>query len=94
MQTREKYTDSGYHGAARLPSFSGDSMDARSYFAFMREVMTVAREKTAEGGVCAVFIDLRNGIECHPEYFEMAKRRMAEVLGGKQGDKEGNCENH
>ena len=58
--TAEKYTDTGYNGASSLPSFAGDNMDGRSYFAFMREVLTVAREKTADHGVCLVFIDFRN----------------------------------
>ena len=58
--TKTKYTDTDFNGASALPSFSGDCMDARSYFSFMREVMTVAREKTLDSGVCAVFIDFRN----------------------------------
>lgn len=58
--TRTKYTDDDANGAARLPSFSCDNMDSRSYFAFMREVLTTARSKTVDEGVCICFIDFRN----------------------------------
>ena len=41
--TTAKYT-------ARLPAFSGDNMDQRSFTAFMRWVCSELRQKTREGG--------------------------------------------
>lgn len=48
--TTAKYTDNDFNGAARLPAFSGDNMDQRSFTAFMRWVCSELRQKTREGG--------------------------------------------
>lgn len=58
--TKAKYLDTDYDGAARLPDFSGDNMDQRSFTEFMRIVLSRARRKTKQEGVCAVFVDWRN----------------------------------
>ncbi len=58
--TASKYASSGSARAVKMPSFSGDNMDMRSYTNFLREVLFIARAKTKEGGVCCVFIDFRN----------------------------------
>ena len=46
--TTAKYTDNDFNGAARLPAFSGDNMDQRSFTAFMRWVCSELRQKTRE----------------------------------------------
>lgn len=48
--TTAKYTDNDFNGASRLPAFSGDNMDQRSFTAFMRWVCSELRQKTREGG--------------------------------------------
>lgn len=58
--TKSKYTDPKFNGAARLPNFSGDNMDQRSFTEFMRMALAKARKKSKEGAVAAVFIDWRN----------------------------------
>lgn len=58
--TGEKYTSREYNGAARFPDFDGDNMDQRSFTEFMRMALSKCRRKTADGGICAVFIDWRN----------------------------------
>lgn len=58
--TTAKYTDSGHDGAAKLPAFSGDNMDQRSFTRFMRWVCTELRLRTREGGILEMFVDWRN----------------------------------
>lgn len=58
--TAAKYLDDDFAGAARLPSFSGDNMDQRSFTAFMRWVCTELRLRTREGGILEMFVDWRN----------------------------------
>ena len=58
--TTAKYTDNDFNGASRLPAFSGDNMDQRSFTAFMRWVCSELRQKTREGGVLEMFVDWRN----------------------------------
>ena len=58
--TTAKYTDSDFNGAAKLPPFSGDNMDQRSFIAFMRWVCSELRQKTKEGGILEMFVDWRN----------------------------------
>lgn len=58
--TTTKYADKDYRGMARFDGFSGDNMDQRSYTEFMRMVFALAREKTKESGIVAVFVDWRN----------------------------------
>ena len=58
--TTAKYTDNDFNGAARLPAFSGDNMDQRSFTAFMRWVCSELRQKTMEGGILEMFVDWRN----------------------------------
>lgn len=58
--TTAKYTDNDFNGAARLPAFSGDNMDQRSFTAFMRWVRSELRQKTREGGILEMFVDWRN----------------------------------
>lgn len=48
--TTAKYTDNDFNGAAKLPPFSGDNMDQRSFTEFMRRVCVELRQKTREGG--------------------------------------------
>lgn len=60
QDTRVKYTDSDFNGAARFPSFSGDNMDQHSFIQFMTHVSMELRDKTKEGGAIAAFIDWRN----------------------------------
>ena len=69
--TREKYTDERHNGAARLPDFSGDNMDQRSFEKFMSVALTEAREKTKPGGICAAFIDWR-GLPLMADALQMA----------------------
>ena len=52
--TTAKYTDRDFDGAARLPAFSGDNMDQRSFTAFMRWVCSELRQKTREGGILEI----------------------------------------
>lgn len=58
--TTAKYTDNDFNGAAKLPPFSGDNMDQRSFTEFMRRVCVELRQKTREGGILALFVDWRN----------------------------------
>lgn len=58
--TTAKYTDNDFNGASRLPAFSGDNMDQRSFTAFMRWVCSELRQKTREGGILETFVDWRN----------------------------------
>ena len=58
--TTAKYTASEFNGAAKLPPFSGDNMDQRSFTAFMRWVCSELRQKTKEGGILEMFVDWRN----------------------------------
>lgn len=58
--TTAKYTDNDFNGASRLPAFSGDNMDQRSFTAFMRWVCSELRQKTREGGILEMFVDWRN----------------------------------
>ena len=60
QDTRAKYTDADFNGAARFPSFSGDNMDQHSFIQFMTHVSMELRELTKEGGTIAAFIDWRN----------------------------------
>ena len=60
QDTRVKYTDADFNGAARFPSFSGDNMDQHSSIQFMAHVSMELRELTKEGGTIAAFIDWRN----------------------------------
>ena len=60
QDTRVKYTDADFNGAARFPSFSGDNMDQHSFIQFMAHVSMELRELTKEGGTIAAFIDWRN----------------------------------
>ena len=60
QDTRVKYTNADFNGAARLPSFSGDNMDQHSFIQFMTHVSMELRELTKEGGTIAAFIDWRN----------------------------------
>lgn len=60
QDTRIKYTDTDFNGAARFPSFSGDNMDQHSFIEFMVQVSMRLREKTKDGGAIAAFIDWRN----------------------------------
>lgn len=60
QDTRVKYTDTDFSGAARFPSFSGDNMDQHSFIEFMAQVSMRLREKTKDGGAIAAFIDWRN----------------------------------
>lgn len=48
--TTAKYTGNDFNGAAKLPPFSGDNMDQRSFTEFMRRVCVELRQKTREGG--------------------------------------------
>lgn len=48
--TTAKYTGNDFSGASRLPAFSGDNMDQRSFTAFMRRVCSEPGQKTREGG--------------------------------------------
>jgi len=59
LDSRDKYTDTGYRGAARFPSFVGDSMDQLSFSASLRSVLFRGREKLVPGGIAAVFSDWR-----------------------------------
>lgn len=59
MDTRTKYTDTDFLGAARFQSFSGDNMDQRAFTKFLAVVSAELREKTKEGGVVACFTDWR-----------------------------------
>lgn len=59
-RTSSKYTDRDYNGAARLPDFSGDNMDQRSFTGFMRMALAKCRRATKPGGVCMAFVDWRN----------------------------------
>lgn len=54
--TTAKYTDNDFNGASRLPAFSGDNMDQRSFTAFMRWVCSELRQKTREGGILEMFV--------------------------------------
>lgn len=58
--TVQKYTDDDFNGAARLPNFSGDNMDQRSFTEFMRMVCATAREKAKPSAIIASFVDWRN----------------------------------
>lgn len=58
--TSTKYTAQDYNGARRLPDFSGDTMDQRSFMAFMRAVLLRCHALTKPGGIAAVFVDWRN----------------------------------
>lgn len=69
--TREKYTSEEHGGAARLPDFSGDNMDQRSFEKFMSVALAGAREKTKPGGICAAFIDWR-GLPLMADALQMA----------------------
>ena len=60
QDTRTKYTDSDFNGAARFPNFSGDNMDQRSFIQFMSIISAKLREITKDGGAIAAFIDWRN----------------------------------
>lgn len=60
QSTRDKYTDRDFQGAARLPDFSGDNMDQRSFTEFLRMVFAWCRLKLKPGGVLAAFVDWRN----------------------------------
>ena len=60
QDTRVKYTNADFNGAARFPSFSGDNMDQHSFIQFMAHVSMELRELTKEGGTIAAFIDWRN----------------------------------
>lgn len=60
QDTRMKYTDSDFNGAARFPNFSGDNMDQRSFIQFMSIISAKLREITKDGGAIAAFIDWRN----------------------------------
>lgn len=42
QDTRVKYTDSDFNGAARFPSFSGDNMDQHSFIQFMAHVSMIS----------------------------------------------------
>lgn len=55
QDTRVKYTDADFNGAARFPSFSGDNMDQHSFIQFMTHVSMELRELTKEGGTIAAF---------------------------------------
>lgn len=57
QDTRVKYTDADFNGAARFPSFSGDNMDQHSFIQFMTHVSMELRGLTKEGGTIAAFID-------------------------------------
>ncbi len=59
-KTSSKYTDNGYNGASRLPDFSGDNMDQRSFTEFMRMALSKCRRKTKPEGACMAFVDWRN----------------------------------
>lgn len=59
-QTGDKYTDKKCNGASKLPDFSGDNMDQRSFTEFMRMVLVKARRKSKQGAIAAVFVDWRN----------------------------------
>lgn len=50
QSTRDKYTDRDFQGAARLPNFSGDNMDQRSFTEFSRMVFEKCRRKLKPGG--------------------------------------------
>ena len=58
--TRTKYTDKDYNGAARFQNFSGDNMDQRSFTEFMRMVFSVARTKAKPEAIIASFVDWHN----------------------------------
>lgn len=58
--TRAKYCDRDYNGAARFQNFSGDNMDQRGFTEFMRMVLSKCRQKSKAESVCAVFVDWRN----------------------------------
>lgn len=60
LDTRTKYADTGYNGAARFQNFSGDNMDQRSFTEFLRMVLNKCRRKSKPESICAVFIDWRN----------------------------------
>lgn len=57
--TRSKYCDGKYNGAARFKSFTGDNMDQRSFTEFCRKVFSKCRKKAKVGAVLAVFVDWR-----------------------------------
>lgn len=57
--TRSKYCDGKYNGAAQFKSFTGDNMDQRSFTEFCREVFLKCRKKAKVGAVLAVFVDWR-----------------------------------
>ncbi len=75
QDTRVKYTDADFNGAARFPSFSGDNMDQHSFIQFMTRVSMELRELTKEGGTIAAFI----GIELGDQYFDTATKRIQEA---------------
>lgn len=60
QDTRTKYTDNDFNGAARFPNFSGDNMDQRSFVQFMGIISAKLREITKDGGAIATFVDWRN----------------------------------
>ena len=60
QDTRTKYTNNDFNGAARFPNFSGDNMDQRSFIQFMSIISAKLREITKDGGAIAAFIDWRN----------------------------------
>ena len=60
QDTRTKYTNNDFNGAARFPNFSGDNMDQRSFVQFMGIISAKLREITKDGGAIATFVDWRN----------------------------------
>lgn len=82
QDTRVKYTDADFNGAARFPSFSGDNMDQHSFIQFMTHVSMELRELTKEGGTGVACVqEGRNfiGIELGDQYFDMATKRIQEA---------------
>lgn len=57
QSTAEKYTNSKQN--CKMPDFSGDTLDQRSWTRWMAETLSLARERAKPGAVCCVFCDWR-----------------------------------
>lgn len=59
LDTRKKYTDDDFNGAARFDNFTGDNMDPRSFTYFLEHIFYNMRPKMTPGAIAACFIDWR-----------------------------------
>lgn len=68
--TRTKYCDKDYNGAAALPDFTGDNRDQLSYIYWSALWISKAMEKLKHGAIACVFSDWRqlsatiNALQC------------------------------